>query len=174
MTGRWLGWFVAAVAVAASVALPVPAQASADGQGRAAGDARPVPHRRVVAPPRPTLTIFDTTNPALPANGPTDYALFDIDRPLLVTRLTTMHWNFGRGASPGLVGLYGSDGEYYGPFLSEGLPGPQGISDVYWYSEPYIILQPGQYVVFVSEPESWSQNDASSGVGFVRIEGAWW
>lgn len=160
-------------ALVAAVGLSPAGPAAAGGPDQAAA-ADPGAAPRRLFPALPVETVLETVNPHSVQGNPTAFALFTLDRPFLVTRLTTYHWNGGRGAVPGLVALYGSDDEVYGPFLTEGLPGPGGLPDAWWETEPRVILQPGQYIVLVSDHASWSQNAASGGVGFVRVEGAWW
>lgn len=125
-------------------------------------------------PPDPAEIVAAATvaNGATVRNGPTAVTTFTLDRALYLARITTYHWNGGRGAPAGTITLVAPDGSLLGPWQAEGRPG-SGAQNVNWVAEPGILLQPGTYGVIDSDPATWSQNAGSGGRGFVWVEGVW-
>lgn len=122
--------------------------------------------------PAPGAPLFDNGNTAGVENGPSVETTFTLRARALVTRITTYHWNSGRGAKPGTVALRGADGRTYGPWTARGRVGQGGVPNAYWDCEPGVRLEPGTYVVVDSDVATWAQNAPSGRRGIVRIEGA--
>ncbi len=98
-----------------------------------------------------------------------EYTTVVLDEACRVTSITTYHWNDGNGAEPGKIALMQGN-EKIGIWEAEGREGSgvqNALSDVF----PDIILEPGEYRVYDSDPETWSCNEASGYVGFVELRG---
>ena len=99
------------------------------------------------------------------------------DKPTLVSfsgcvkilSITTNHWNYGTGDTPGKINLFHDDGTSYGPWGTVGMNGTNDAPNVYWVSRPGEILKGGTYTVSDSGPGTWGQNDASDNRGIVTI-----
>jgi probable HAF family extracellular repeat protein len=117
--------------------------------------------------------IFDNWNICTVKNGPTKETTFTLDGAYLITFIATYHWNYGHGALPGGKGisLKASDGTVYGPWPVTTSPGSGGALNVNWECHPGITLPVGTYTVIDPDPATWSQNDASGNLGFVRVAG---
>ena len=88
----------------------------------------------------------------------------------LVQRIRTHHWNNGNGGVPGTVTVY-EDGKAIGTWQAVGRSA-YGVQNVYWDALVDFILYPGHsYYVAVSDPNSMSYNDASSGCGMFELYG---
>jgi len=131
-------------------------------------------------PPLPPVTDDPAAAPQVLAEignihavneGPTQPSEFVLDRPVLMTRLQTYHWNGARGQAPGTISLIGPDGRTLGPWQARGEPGQGGVPNAYWVVEQQVRLLPGRYRVIDSHPASWSQNAASGGAGFFALYG---
>ena len=86
-----------------------------------------------------------------------------------VTAITTYHWNGGSGAEPGRIALMQGN-EKIGIWEAAGREG-SGAQNVNWDVFPDIVLKPGEYQVYDSDPETWSCNEASGYAGFVELRG---
>lgn len=115
--------------------------------------------------------IFDNGNIYAVRNQPTRPTTFTLSRPIHLTKMLTYHWNDGRGAPAGSIGLRDSNGETYGPWEAIGQPGQGGVPSAYWIVEGDLELPAGTYTVLDSDPATWSQNAGSRGAGMVIIEG---
>lgn len=120
----------------------------------------------------PGTVLFDNGNAAGVESGPTADTAFGLRTRSVVTRITTYHWNAGRGAKPGAIALRGADGRIYGPWTARAGVGQGEVANAYWVCEPGLALEPGTYVVIDSDPATWAQNASSGRRGIVRIEGA--
>lgn len=90
-------------------------------------------------------------------------------KPMVVTKIDTYHWNDGKGATPGTIALKSSDGRTYGPWQASGLPGQNNVPNATWVVTPNETVPAGTYRVVDSDPDSWSQNAESNGVGFANV-----
>ena len=97
--------------------------------------------------------------------------IFTIRESWKVTEITTYHWNNGRGAKPGTIGLRAQDGTAYGPWSASGLPGQGGVANAYWVVKPNVIIPPGTYSVLDSDPGTWAQNSETLGKGMAWGKG---
>ena len=121
------------------------------------------------SPPR---TIFSNNNPAGVGSNPSRPTSLNLDRNTVVTKITTYHWNFGRGTpEPGMIGLRSDSGRVYGPWGAKGSSGQGGVPNAYWVVTPNVELPAGYYTIVDSEPTTWAQNRESGGAGMAWIEG---
>lgn len=121
----------------------------------------------------PIRTLFENGNIYAVENQPVAPTSFTLDRTCRVTEIMTYHWNYGRGARPGMVGVVTSGGERIGNWRAEGSPGQGGVPNAYWTIRPAeLTLQPGRYTIEDSDPATWAQNEGSRGVGHVQVKGA--
>ncbi|NWJ52860.1 MAG: hypothetical protein HXX14_18565 [Bacteroidetes bacterium] len=87
-----------------------------------------------------------------------------------ITRITTDHYNSGRGTSfVGSIGIEDMNSGKVKKWHAKGLYSKNGLANSKWVIEPRIILEAGTYVITDSDRESWTKN--FSGKGFVTIEG---
>lgn len=97
------------------------------------------------------------------------YTTVVLDEACRVTAITTYHWNGGNGAEPGKIALMQGN-EKIGVWEAAGREG-SGARNVNWDVFPDIALEPGEYQVYDSDPETWSCNEASGHIGFVELRG---
>jgi len=104
-------------------------------------------------------------------NGPPrEKTIFTIQSPVLLTSLETYHGNGGKDMDQtGTIGLTGADGTVYGPWEAQGYPGVTLNKNAHWVTKPDIRLPAGTYSVTDSDPDTWSQNEASGFSGFVGV-----
>jgi hypothetical protein len=114
--------------------------------------------------------IFSIGNIDRVINGPYEATSFRTNRTYTVTLLQTYHWNDGRGAKGGTIGLRNAQGRVYGPWRVT-TEGGSGARDVIWICRPNQALPAGTYTVVDSNPDTWSHNQASGGRGFVEVQG---
>lgn len=127
------------------------------------------------------LTICWTTSASGTAqtwtNENADTLFSGPDKPTLVTfntcvkilSVTTNHWNYGQGETPGKISLNHEDGTIYGPWRAFGVNGTKNEPDVYWSFNPGEVVKAGTYLVSDTSPRTWVQNDASDNRGMVTI-----
>ena len=118
-----------------------------------------------------SMVLFDNGNIDSVGNGPNQPTSFRLTKPYVITLIQNYHWNSARGAMPGSIGLRDADGNFYGPWQSNGTPGQGGVPNAYWTVRPDITLTEGDYNVIDSHPVSWSHNTGSQQRGFTRVEG---
>ena len=119
---------------------------------------------------RPAV-LFDNGNINATLDTPTRATVFTISSPCKITAISDYHWNSGRGVEPGTIRLVQQGGKVFGPWKASGLHGQGGASNVTWIVKPDETLPPGTYTVIDSSPATWSQNPASQGCGFSKVEG---
>ncbi len=96
---------------------------------------------------------------------------FELTSTTQITYIETYHYTDDTPGA-GTISLKGEDGKIYGPFQATGIEGQGGVVDAYWTVKPKdLVLPPGHYTIIDSEPDSFSQNEGSGGVGMVRISG---
>jgi len=153
-SGTWVQPGQAGVALGSPVLVPGAPQGGMPVQG--------------VSKPR---TLLDINN-NLPVEGrPKKGSKLDLDTPHVITLIRTYHWNDGLGAPAGSIGLSCRDGSNHGPWQAIGEASPNGVPNAYWTVRPNAQLPACICAVVVSDPQSWSHNDASRNRGFVLIEG---
>lgn len=165
-----------------------------------AGTAQTAPGSREVAPVgpgpaasnAPPATILRNETPALNLrtdagvqNGPTAITQVAFRVPTLVTKIMTYHYNGGRGANPGTIGLRNmATGQMYGPWratgsrqwydMSPGAPWSlrtDGPPFLYWYLQPNAVVPAGNYEVVDSDPGTWATNSEVKGMGVAIVIG---
>ena len=132
---------------------------------------RPPPHLPPPREPQGESTLFKINNPGGVQNHPRHPSVFHARTHVVVTKITTYHWNRGRGHRPGTIKLRRHNGEIFGPFKTRGRPAHGRRRNLYWDCEARIELPPGRYTVLDSHPESWAHNARSGHRGFVTIRG---
>ncbi|OPY54168.1 MAG: hypothetical protein A4E48_00355 [Methanosaeta sp. PtaU1.Bin060] len=116
--------------------------------------------------------IFDNWNIDGVSNNPSCNPSFTITSSQKITYIDSYHWNYGYGtAEPGMISLVKEDGTELGPWQAEGQPGMNGVPNAYWIVHPYMVIPAGTYVILNSDQETWSQNSASGGCGFSKVQG---
>ena len=107
--------------------------------------------------------IYSTFNTRGVQNGPTYYTNYRSDSgDVLLQAVTTYHYNYGLGATPGWIGVYEWDTDLcLGQFPATGR-----FNNTYWDAFPNITLREGvDYYFTVSDPNTWSYNVESEGEG---------
>lgn len=116
--------------------------------------------------------LFDNSNGFGASNGAAVAPSFDTGgKPYCLVSMSTYHWNEGKGAAPGRLGLVGSGGNV-GPVQAQGTSGQGGAQNVNWVYVPDAAARPllqGSYTCYDSDRTTWSQNDASNHAGFCRV-----
>src|SRR5262249_24801967 len=139
--------------------------------------AAPAPEPIATSLPAPTAGASDTTaspqvlcdtmNIAGVQNAPRNAAQCLLERRTLLTYIRTYHWNNGRGAPPGSIGLRGQDGTLYGPWPVSAQAGQGGAPNVNWEVYPNAVVPPGIYTIVDSDPATWSHNAESNFSGMM-------
>ena len=114
------------------------------------------------------MKLFDSSNTSLVSNGGTPPTFSTNGKPYCLVSVSTYHWNGGRGATPGQIGLIGGAGNV-GPVQTQS---GTGVPNADWVYVPAADARPlllGEYRCTDSDPATWSKNDASGGQGFCRV-----
>ena len=120
----------------------------------------------------PLTRVLFVGNNSQVYNGPTKPTVMTLSAPTELAKITTYHWNNGRGAAAvGTIALRSAAGATYGPWQAVGGAGLGGAKNVYWIASPSIVLPAGAYTVVDSDPTTWAQNEQSGGVGHAWAEG---
>jgi hypothetical protein len=99
-------------------------------------------------------------NDAGVSNGPTAPAIFTTTQPWHVVEVWTYHWNNGKGAPPGKVGLRDlTTKKLIGNWRTTLYNG------VYWKATVSLDLPAGRYQFIDSDPSTWATNEGSSNMG---------
>ncbi|HWR58210.1 MAG TPA: hypothetical protein VN328_04905, partial [Thermodesulfovibrionales bacterium] len=136
-------------------------------QGQGSGTAEGTAETAV----RKGKAIFSSFNLGGVHNSPTRPTTFTINSPHVVTLINNYHWNNGKGARPGTIGLRTQSGQMYGPWQATGKPGQGGVQNAYWECYPKVTIPAGTYTVIDSNPGTWVQNSDSRGSGHTKVEG---
>lgn len=104
-------------------------------------------------------------------NGPTTPTVFTTTKPYKILRIMNYHWNYGKGAPGGKIGLVRSDGLKFGPWSVTTQPGQGGVPNAYWWATPNAVIPPGAYRVTDSSPGTWAQNEETGGRGISHVFG---
>lgn len=119
-----------------------------------------------------STVIFDNWNTGGVSNNPSCDPSFTISEPHMITYIDSYHWNDGSGtAEAGKIFLVKDDGLEFGPWQAEGQPGMNGVPNAFWIAHPYEVIPAGTYVIHDSDRETRSQNFASGGCGFGKVQG---
>lgn len=126
-------------------------------------------------PAKKIVVLYSNWNSKLPLiNNPLiGKNKLTVSEPVMITKITTYHWNFGRGDQKGgEITLEGS--ETYGPFTTKSFAaGEDGTPNAKWIFEPGVLVKPGTYKIEMPKKtkKTWSYNVESEGKGFVIVEG---
>ena len=111
------------------------------------------------------IVVLNVNNVASVQNNPSYSPVFTINEPMIITRIRTYHWNYGRGTpGPGSNGIAG-----VGSWPAAGHFGMNQTPNAEWIASPNIRLEPGAYTVTCSDQATWSHNAQSNGVGFATV-----
>jgi hypothetical protein len=103
-------------------------------------------------------------------NKPSVRTIFSLSAPSKVTKIWTYHWNNGRGAPGGAIGLRSYEGVIYGPWPAGTITASNG-APVYWMVKPDVVLPKGVYEVLDSDPATWSTNSEMNNMGCAWVIG---
>ncbi len=93
-----------------------------------------------------------------------------IQKPTMIVRITTDHYNDGMGTSGGgTISIKDRDGNMVGSFRAYGKTGANGAPNAKWVASPNKMLDKGTYYIWDSDMATWSKNFV--GNGFVMVEG---
>lgn len=158
MTKKWLAW-----ALALCFLLPCCGAAGAEGQDY----------------------FFSNMNSNAVQNGVQKLRRMTLetnDAPILVEKISTYHWNSGKGTSePGSISIVEcvkTDGKWAigatcGTWQATG-ESANGVLNAYWVVYPSFTMEPGHsYAVLDSDTNTWSQNPDSEGYGMCEIVGTY-
>ena len=128
----------------------------------------------------PFRDSFANTNAALVGNGGRRPAFNTGGKAYCVTAVQTYHWNNGKGTvAAGFVGLTGTGSALGGPgpvgfWKAYGPGAPSAPPNTIWrvtLSRDAPVVIRGTYSCSDSAPGTWSQNQASAGLGFCVVAG---
>lgn len=133
-------------------------------QNRSASAQRNTKHKSMV--------IFSNWNEQPVKNNPGREVKFEIDTLTVITRITTMHFNEGKGDSAGgTISIVGDKRLVYGVWKCEPKKGDDGTKYAKWVCKPDVTLPPGNYRIINSGEKTWSFNKESGRRGLIIIEG---
>ncbi len=94
-----------------------------------------------------------------------------ISKPTMITRITTDHFNGGMGTPRGgIITIKDRSGMVVAAYKAFGKTGRNGTPSAKWVAEPNKILNKGTYLIWDSDPQTWSKTLVGSN-GFVVVEG---
>ncbi|HSX22238.1 MAG TPA: PKD domain-containing protein, partial [Gaiellaceae bacterium] len=116
------------------------------------------------------IKLFDNSNGNGVLNGAKPPSFSTKGKSYCVTQIDTYHWNNGKGATPGWLGLKGPT--TVGPARATGSAGQGGAKNVNWtlnisQSKPAVIN--GTYECTDTDAATWSQNPQTGGKGFCTV-----
>ncbi len=116
--------------------------------------------------------LWTSFNTAVVKNGPSKPTVFTVEEgeSWQVYSLMTYHWNKAEGKEPGTITLL-KDGEIMAEWQTVGMDGMYNVADANWIAYTDIVLEPGEYEVIDSDPETWSCNAGSDNTGFAELRG---
>jgi hypothetical protein len=157
-------WWFAPLLVGALAVVPALANASTEARGWSCTGTERV--------------LFDNTNAALVGNGGRRPAFNTGGKAYCVISVQTFHWNHGKGAAAtGFVGLTGTSTALGGPgsigfWKAKDSSGQGGAPNAIWRvslpRDPPVVIR-GTYSCTDSAAATWSQNQASAGLGFCVV-----
>jgi hypothetical protein len=98
-------------------------------------------------------------------NNPPRPTTFTTSSTITIASITTYHWNAGKGAAPGTIGLRDGNGNEVGSWPAAAL----GDNITFWYVRPKVKIGPGTYTVIDSSPMTWSYTRQSGEMGFTLV-----
>ena len=139
---------------------------SSTGVVQPSSNSDPINQPNVSSQPIVGNQIFNNGNRSGVGNGVKSNTYFYVGKTTTISSISNYHWNNGKGAQPGKIGLRNYQGTILGTWQSVGSDGMGGVKNANWTVYPNITLQPGIYQITDSEPSTWSQNEGSFGAGF--------
>ncbi len=129
-----------------------------------------VMQRPLTAQPSPVeILLFDNKNNDGVSNNPPRPAEFKISKAYYVTSVWDYHWNEGKGATAGNIGLQRGDGTIYGPWEVVTLPDRASMQN--WECKPRVTIPAGTYTIVDSDHATWSWNEQSKEMGMSKVRG---
>jgi hypothetical protein len=139
------------------------------------------------APAQSEVILFKLESQATVYNHPLQKTLFRLDQPAFITKIWTYHWNNGRGANPGRIGLrnaatgqavgmWNVTGTYHMFSVAPGAAWPSqgdGPPFLYWTVRPNISVPAGTYEVLDSDPGAWAYNAEMQNMGCAWVFGSY-
>jgi predicted amidophosphoribosyltransferase len=102
--------------------------------------------------------------------NPKNPVKLSIQKPTMIVRITTDHYNDGMGTTGGgTISIKDRDGNLLGTYKARGKTGTNGAPNAKWVAEPGIMLEKGTYYIWDSDFSTWSKTFVGS--GFVIVEG---
>ena len=102
---------------------------------------------------------------------PKNPAKLTLQKPTMITRITTDHYNDGMGTPRGgTITIKDSNDDVVGSYKASGKTGKNGTPSARWVAEPNIMLKEGTYFISDSDPATWSKTFLG-GNGFIVVEG---
>jgi hypothetical protein len=120
-------------------------------------------------PPVPDPSIAENGVGGAVTPGVRQTTELTLREPYFVTLFVTYH--YGARRPPGLIGLKHESGTWFGPWPAAGGVGQGGVPNAYWYVRPNIVLPAGRYVVFDSDPDTWTHEASTHGQGIYILRG---
>jgi hypothetical protein len=111
-------------------------------------------------------TITQVGNYDLVTNLPAAPTDFTVNEPSILVSIENYHWNNGKGADPGQIGILNLQTSQSSWWDASGRTGSYGAPNAYWTIKPGVQIGAGTYRVLDSDNKSWSQNSGSGGRGF--------
>jgi outer membrane biosynthesis protein TonB len=120
---------------------------------------------------KPGKIIFEVGRKEEPkSKNPKNPTKFSIQKPTMIIRITTDHYNNSMGTpGGGIITIKDKLGNTVGSYKAFGKTGKNGTPSAKWVCEPHIILEKGSYMIMDSDMPTWSKTFL--GTGFVVIEG---
>jgi hypothetical protein len=129
--------------------------------------------------------LFKLESAAGVYNGPSQKTIFTLSQPAFITKIWTYHWNDGRGAAPGRIGLknvatgqtvgmWNAIGTYHMFDTAPGAVWPQrgdGPPYLRWTVQPNVNVPAGMYEVLDSDRGTWSANAEMRNMGCAWVYG---
>jgi len=102
---------------------------------------------------------------------PKNPAKLTLQKPTMITRITTDHYNDGMGTPRGgTITIKDGNDDVVGSYKASGKTGKNGTPSAKWVAQPNIMLKGGTYFVSDSDPATWSKTFLG-GNGFIIVEG---
>ncbi|MGD1103337.1 MAG: SprB repeat-containing protein [Terriglobia bacterium] len=133
------------------------------------------------------VVLFKLESVAGVSNNPPQKTFFRLDQPAFITKIFTYHWNNGRGATPGriglrnaatgqMVGMWNVIGTYHMFNTTPGAAWPSrgdGPPFLYWTVQPNVNVPAGTYEVLDSDPGTWAYNAEMRNMGCAWVFGTY-
>ncbi len=141
------------------------------GEYKIVGKAKDGPSDYVYVKVVPSTYLLNIGNGLVVSGGGTSPS-FTIDTPHLITEMYSYNYGDGEGSpGPGTLALRAADGAVYGPWECTADEGQGGVPNALWFAYPDAEIPAGTYTVVNSNPETWSHNEQSGGLGFAYVKG---